>query len=97
MKLEQEEKAKFTILKLDDLRSQILYHEMKFGNYMLFFGTPEILEELESNKGDQLWTSKFYGSCANASSSVGVVLISFEGEMTFSFFLIKKIGFQKQQ
>ena len=69
-------------MKLDDSRSQILYHEMLFGNYMLFFGTPDILEESKANKGDQLWTSKFYGSCEYASSSVGVVLISSEGEMT---------------
>ena len=72
-------------MKLDDSRSQILYHEMLFFNYMLFFGTLDILEESKSNKGDQLWTSKFYGSSENASSSVGVVLISSKGEMTFFF------------
>ena len=81
MKLELEEKAKLTILKLDDPRSQILYHERKFENYMLFSNTLEILEESQQNKGDQLWTLEFDGSFANVGSSAGVVLISPTGEM----------------
>ena len=51
---------------------------------MLFSCTPKILEESKPNKGDQLWTLEFDGSCANAGSGVGVVLISLDGEMTCS-------------
>ena len=36
IKLEPEEKAKFILLKLDDLKAQILYQELEFGDYMLF-------------------------------------------------------------
>lgn len=82
VKLELEEKAKLTVLKSDDPRSQILYHEMQFGNYMLFSSTSEILEVAKPNKGDKLWTLEFDGSCANAGSGLRVVLISPDGEMT---------------
>ena len=44
VKLDVEEKVKFTIMKLDDPTSQILYHEMQFGNYILFFGMLKILK-----------------------------------------------------
>ena len=36
IKLELEEKAKFTILKSGDPKAQVLYQEMEFGNYILF-------------------------------------------------------------
>ena len=82
MKLEPEEKEKFTILKSDDPRSQILYHEMQFGNYMFFSDTLGISKESKQTKDDQFWIMEFYGSCANVGSSAWVVLTSPSEEMT---------------
>lgn len=54
VQLEPEEKEKFTVLKLDDPRSQILYHEMQFGNYMLFSDNSDVYEELVQTGVEQL-------------------------------------------
>lgn len=82
VKLEPEGKEKFTVLKLDDPRSQILYQEMQFGNYLISYNGPDVQEEIEEAKTDQLWTLEFDGSCAKASSGVGIVLMAPNGEIT---------------
>lgn len=84
VKLEPEEKAKFTVLKSGDPRSQILYQEMQFGNYMLFSDSSDVQEgkdQIDIND-KQIWTLEFDGSCAKAGSSVGVVLVAPNGEIT---------------
>lgn len=48
VKLELEAKAKFTILKLDDPKAQILYQELGFRNYMLF--TNDNIDEHEGEE-----------------------------------------------
>ena len=84
VKLEPEEKAKFTVLKSDDPRSQILYQEMQFGNYILFSDDSNVQEENDQTDFDdkQIWTLEFDGSCAKASSGAGVVLVAPNGEIT---------------
>jgi hypothetical protein len=89
VKLEPEEKAKFTVLKSDDPKAQILYQELEFGNYMLF--TEESLSEERSESPDErascegsnltgVWTLEFDGSCSSSGSGAGVVLIPPQGE-----------------
>ena len=89
VKLEPEEKVKFTFLKLDDPKAHILYQELEFGNYMLFtedVSSNQKVEEEEdqilAKEGESslVWMLEFDGSCFSSSSSTGVVLILREGE-----------------
>jgi hypothetical protein len=88
VKLEPEEKAKFTVLKSDDPKAQILYQELEFGNYMLYTvdsadeDETEVVksENPEENNEPQIWTLEFDGSCSSSGSGAGIVLIPPEGE-----------------
>lgn len=84
--LQPEPKSKYTVFPSDDPKSQILYQECDFGNYLLFSddkkGTPEDVVDPTAD----LWEMEFDGSCASAGSGVGVVLISPQGgKIPFSF------------
>ena len=90
VKLEPEEKEKFTVLKSDDPKAQILYQELEFGNYMLFTkenssdqinGSQGKMVPDEKKDASGIWTLEFDGSCASSGSRAGVVLISPEGEV----------------
>ena len=85
VKLEPKEKEKFTVLKSDDPKAQILYQDLEFGNYMLF--TKEDSSKKINGSQDEkvfdedidtydIWTLEFDGSCASSGSRAGVVLIS---------------------
>ena len=88
--MEPEEKEKFAVLKLDDTKAQILYQELKFGNYMLFT-EGDMNEQINENQVTKVsnenkdvsgvWTLEFDGSCTSVGSGAGVVLISPEGEL----------------
>ena len=81
--MEPEQKAKFTVLKSDDPKAQILYQELEFGNYILFTEESlnddrnEALNEEASCKEDSsgIWTLEFDGSCSSSGFGVGIVLI----------------------
>ena len=90
VKLEPKENEKFTVLKSDDPKAQILYQELEFSNYMLF--TKESLnknrnkdlnEEVSCEEKDLvgIWTLEFDGSCSSSGSDAGVVLIPPQGEL----------------
>lgn len=86
VKLEPEEKSKFTVQKLDNPKAQVLYQELEFGNYMLYIENDVVENELEklesknSEKDTQIWTLEFDGSCSSSGSSTGIVLIPPDGE-----------------
>lgn len=75
IKLEPEEKAKFTVMKFDDPKAQILYQEMEFNNYMMFSDLSHQEQMLEHPNNQNIWTLEFDGSYAIAGSRDGIVLI----------------------
>lgn len=89
VKLEPEERAKFTVLKSNDPKAQILYQELEFGNYMLFTeeDSSKQKDENQSEKVSKrnkdvsgIWKLEFDGSYASARSGASMVLISPDGE-----------------
>ena len=57
VKLEPEEKEKFTVLKSNDPKAQILYQELEFGNYMLF--TEEDLDkQIDGSQRKKVYNEK---------------------------------------
>lgn len=70
----------------EDPKSQILYHECEFGNYLLFSNDSKNMSGDVDDHTAGLWIMEFDGSCASAGSGAGVVLISPQGEnFPFSF------------
>lgn len=71
-----EPKSKFTVFPSEDPKSQILYQECEFGNYLLFSEDTKNMSEDVDDHTAGLWTIEFDGSCASTGSDTGVVLIS---------------------
>lgn len=82
IKLEPEEKTMFMVLKFDDPKAQILYQEMEFGNYMMFFDFNCFEEQLEPSSDPKIWTLEFDDSCTTTRSKIGIVLVSLDGDVT---------------
>ncbi|XP_057866383.2 uncharacterized protein LOC131073894 [Cryptomeria japonica] len=84
--LQPKANSKFTIFPSDDPKAQILYHECKFGNYMIL-SENGVARNLSQPKAlEELWMMEFDGSCLASFSRAGVVLIPPSGKhITFSF------------
>lgn len=81
-----EPKSKYTVFPSDYPKSQILYQECEFGNYLLFFDDKKSMPEDVVDHAAGLWIMEFDGSYAYAGFGTGVVLISPQGEkIPFSF------------
>lgn len=59
----------------DDRKAQILYHECKFGNYMILSDNEVSGSVSQSGAKENLWLMEFDGSCVTSGSGEGVVLI----------------------
>jgi len=77
--LNPESKAKFTLLKSGDPRAYILFVETGPDTYMCTSSEEECSNLISPNLLNELWTLEFDGSCSNAGSGVGVVLMSPDG------------------
>jgi hypothetical protein len=80
VKLGPDKKEKFTVLKLDDPKAQILYQELEFGNYMLFTEDTMNEQEIEDKESSSIWKLEFDGSFSSSGCGAGVVLIPPKGE-----------------
>lgn len=80
VRLDPEPKAKYTVLKSDDPRAEILYVEMGPGTYMMSSKKENVPEILAPDISAKLWVMQFDGSSSSSSSGAGVVLISPQGE-----------------
>lgn len=63
IKLEPKEKEKFIVLEFDDPKVQILYQEMEFKNYTMFFDFNLSEEQPEPPSDSKIWTLEFDGAC----------------------------------
>ncbi|XP_059075348.1 uncharacterized protein LOC131875285 [Cryptomeria japonica] len=79
MHLTPEPKANFTVLKSADPRDDILFIETRLGTHMCLSKPHNNLDQITPSLKDESWTLEFDGSCANAGSGVGVVLVSPDG------------------
>ena len=73
-----EAKTKYTVFPSDDPKSQILYPETDFANYLILSKNEKTGEK--SVVEDSLWTLEFDGSCYSNGSRAGVLLISPNGQ-----------------
>ena len=67
-------KSKDIVFPSDDPKSQILYQEIDFSNYLIMSKNEEV--GMQSDVVDFPWILEFDGSCCSSGSGVGVVLIS---------------------
>lgn len=89
MTLLLEAKSKYTIFSLDDPKSQILYQENDFANYLIM---PKIEVEGTTQINDDIpRIIEFDGRCFSTGFGVGVVLISASGDKFTSSF---KLAFE---
>lgn len=73
-----ETKSKYIVFPSDDPKSQILYQETDFANYLILSENEKIGEDSEGE--DSLWNLEFDGSYYSNGSGAGVVLISPNGQ-----------------
>ena len=73
-----EAKFKYIVFPCDGPKSQILYQETNFANYLIMSEDEKIGEK--SLEEDLLWTLEFDGSCCSNGSRTGIVLISLDNQ-----------------